>query len=336
MGEIEAFTKWKEFDKVKRKEGEEVRNFVNRFNTAYNAISKKQITIPPSTRSFILVQKASITEELERLVIHKIDFTKEDCYEEVSKSLIRIMGDSKKVTNDLGEEVCIAEKVEERVNEVMAGMSGRRGKKTGGKRTGGKVGDGGATGDKIKKPLNKEDEDGKRLRCKICNSIRHMKETCKDKQKEDNREGNDGEIRRCVSCESKKHLLPNCPHSWENMVNFVDSDSSSSEDLLFSMAGTDMIDETVFYSSKERNMLGGFGWNVAIIDTGSNKSVAGREWTEEYLAALGDKDRSSIVNKDVRNGQKFRFGGGKVVTAEKEIKVPVRVGNNRYKLSWHV
>ena len=72
-GEIEAFTKCKEFDKVKRKEGEEVRNFVNRFNTAYNAISKKKITIPPSTRSFILVQKASITEELERLVIHKIE-----------------------------------------------------------------------------------------------------------------------------------------------------------------------------------------------------------------------------------------------------------------------
>ena len=54
-GEIEAFSKWKEFDKVRRKEGEEVRTFVNRFNTAYNAISRKQITIPPGTRSFILV-----------------------------------------------------------------------------------------------------------------------------------------------------------------------------------------------------------------------------------------------------------------------------------------
>ena len=54
-GEIEAFAKWKEFDRVKRKEGEDVRTFVNRFNTAYNAISKKQITIPVSARSFILV-----------------------------------------------------------------------------------------------------------------------------------------------------------------------------------------------------------------------------------------------------------------------------------------
>ena len=334
-GEIEAFSKWKEFDKVKRKE-EEVRTFVNRFNTAYNAISRKQITIPPGTRSFILVQKASISEKLERLVIHKVDFTKDDCYEEVSKSLIRIMGDSKKVTSDLGEEVCVAEQVEERVNEVMAGMSGRWGKKLGGKRTGGKVGAGGATGDKIKKPLNKKDEDGNRLRCKNCKSIRHMKEICKDKQKEDNKAGSNGEILRCISCDSKKHLLPQCPHSWENMVNFVESDSSGSEDSFFSMAGTDAIDDAVFYSSKEKNMLGGFGWNVAIIDTGCNKSVAGREWSKEYLAALGDEDRSRVVIKDVPEGQKFRFGGGKVFAAEKEIRAPVMIGTNRYYLRWHV
>ena len=62
-GEIEAFTKWKEFNKVRRKEGEEVRTFANRCNITYNAIFKKEITFPPRIRSFILVQKAGITEE---------------------------------------------------------------------------------------------------------------------------------------------------------------------------------------------------------------------------------------------------------------------------------
>ena len=95
--------------------------FTNRFNTAYNAISKKEITIPPSTRSFILVQKAAITEELKRLIIHKIDFSKAQFFDEVSKSLIWIMGDSKKVTNEFWGEIFIAEKVEERLTEVMAG-----------------------------------------------------------------------------------------------------------------------------------------------------------------------------------------------------------------------
>ena len=103
---------------------------------------------------FILVQKAAIIEELERMVIHKIDFSKNECYDEVSESLIRIMGDSKKVTKNLGDKVCIAEKVEERVTEVMAGMSGRWGRKSGGRKAGGRVSGGEATGDKIKKPIN--------------------------------------------------------------------------------------------------------------------------------------------------------------------------------------
>ena len=97
------------------------------------------------------------------------------------------MGDSKKVTNNFKDEICIAEMVKERVTEVMAGY-GRWGKKTGVKRVGGRVGDGGATGDKIKKPFNKKDEDRNCLRCKVCKSIRHIKESCKDKNKENKRE----------------------------------------------------------------------------------------------------------------------------------------------------
>ena len=93
------------------------------------------------------------------MIIYKIDFTKDNCYDELYKSLIRIMRDSKKVTNDICDEVCIVEKVEEMVSEVMAGMNGKW-KKASGKRTGGKVGDGGATANKIKKPINKKDDDG--------------------------------------------------------------------------------------------------------------------------------------------------------------------------------
>jgi hypothetical protein len=123
------------------------------------------------------------------------------------------------------------------VTEVLAGMSGRWGKKPGGRKTGGKVGGGGATGDKIKKPINKKDEDGNRLRCRICKGFCHMmKETCQDQNKDENRAGNNGDTLRCVSCDSKRHLLPNCPHSWENVVNIADSESSTEEDNMFSEA----------------------------------------------------------------------------------------------------
>ena len=98
-GEIEAFSKWKEFDRVRRKDGEDIRVFLNRFNTAYNARTRKNITISVSTRSFILVQKAGILDELEHMVIHKINFTKDECYDEVSKSLIT--EDLKKISENI-------------------------------------------------------------------------------------------------------------------------------------------------------------------------------------------------------------------------------------------
>ena len=66
------------------------------------------------------------------------------------------MGNSKKVNNDFGDEIGITEK-------ALAGMAGKWGKKTLGRMTGGRLGRGGATGDKIKKPINKKDEDGNQL-----------------------------------------------------------------------------------------------------------------------------------------------------------------------------
>ena len=84
------------------------------------------------------------------------------------KIFIKIMGDSKKVTKNLSDKV--AEKVEERVTKVMARMS-RRWKKSGGKKTGGRFRDRGATGDKIKQPINKKDEYGNRLPSHVFGSI---------------------------------------------------------------------------------------------------------------------------------------------------------------------
>ena len=118
--ELEAFSKWKQFDRVRRIEGEDVRSFVNRFNTAYSAIAKMEITIPVSTRAIILVQKAMISEELERMVIHKVEFEQDGCFEEVTKSLVRMMGDSTKVLKEDNDESYVAEKVEKRLTEVMA------------------------------------------------------------------------------------------------------------------------------------------------------------------------------------------------------------------------
>ena len=52
------------------------------------------------------------------------------------------------------------------------------------------------------------------------------------------------------------------------------------------------------------DILGGFGWNYAILDTGCNKSVAGNMWMEEYLAVLRNKDRRKV---DVKQKTQVRI-----------------------------
>ena len=131
-----------------------------------------------------------------------------------------------------------------------------------------------------KKSINKKDNNRSRLRCRICNSFRHMKEQCKDKQEEDNRKNLNGDVLRCSSCDSVKHLLSKCPHSWENMAEFGEEGSSD--------------DESVMTADEERKLIGGFGWNYAILDTGCNKSVAGMRWTEEYIRRLSSEDRKKV------------------------------------------
>ena len=49
---------------------------------------------------------------------------------------------------------------------------------------------------------------------------------------------------------------------------------------------------------------------------------------------LGEKDKRKVKTKEVTNGQKFRFGGGKVFTAIAEVRAPVIIGRKGYKLIW--
>ena len=58
---------------------------------------------------------------------------------------------------------------------------------------------------------------------------------------------------------------------------------------------------------------------MAILDTGCNRSIAERRWTDEYISAMGEEDKRKVKTKEVTNGQKFRFGGGKVFVATQEV-----------------
>ena len=110
------------------------------------------------------------------------------------------------MTEDKGD-IFVDEQVEERLAEAMEGIASNKKRKKSRNGTKRKVGDGGAKGKKIKKPINKKYEEGNRLRCREYKSYIYMKKECKDKGKTENKKNSNGEARRCSSCDSIKHLV---------------------------------------------------------------------------------------------------------------------------------
>ena len=58
--------------------------------------------------------------------------------------------------------------------------------------------------------------------------------------------------------------------------------------------------------------------------------MAGRKWTEEYLATLSNTNRKKVMSTILENGQNLSFGGGKTFAAQREIKALVMIGRRRY------
>ena len=77
-------------------------------------------------------------------------------------------------------------------------------------------------------------------------------------------------------------------------------------------------------SEKELKLLRGFGLNSTVLDTGCNKNMVGRGWTDEYLSPLSKEDRVKVVTMEVLGSRnRFRFGGGSVFTSSRLVAAPV-------------
>ena len=101
------------------------------------------------------------------MVIHRIAFEQDGCFEEVASSLIRIVGDSTEVVVEGNNKIYVMEKVRGRLEDGKAGYKWKKSKSS--------------VGNKLMKSINKKDNYGNRLRCRICNSFWHLEDCCEDK-----------------------------------------------------------------------------------------------------------------------------------------------------------
>ena len=130
-----------------------------------------------------------------------------------------------------------------------------------------------------------------------------------------------------------------CQHSWENMANFGKGESSK-EESLFTMGEVEIDIKEQQAKRKEQNETGkvemiyiaeevgtphgGLEPMCTILDTGFNKSTAGRRWTAEHIQIITaeDKDKASKITNESKI--KTKVEGRSVRESTMTVVAPVQ------------
>ena len=77
-------------------------------------------------------------------------------------------------------------------------------------------------------------------------------------------------------------------------------------------------------NNKLQSLLNESG-GCAVLDTGCSNTVCGKSWLEDYLKLLPPVELSRV--EEMPSSKSFTFGDGNRVTAFKQVKIPVHIGN---------
>ena len=126
-----------------------------------------------------------------------------------------------------------------------------------------------------------------------------------------------GQISRCAICDSKMHWAKQCPHqSKNNLTNLVDvSDSKDDfENIQIILMTLKTNNNEIFVNE----ML-----CSGVIDTVCSKTVAGKEWFDNYTKMLDD----TLLNKTdlFQLHILFKFGDSREILSEKRVIIPAKI-----------
>ena len=115
----------------------------------------------------------------------------------------------------------------------------------------------------------------------------------------------------CGVCQSIYHYARDCPDKGKKDANQDDNMSLFNNEIQECYLETFLM-ETL---------------NKAILDSGCINTVAGREWIDNYLKCLDEKDRLTV--KIMEQSARFRFGDGEVKIAKEKMTIPAWIKGKR-------
>ena len=293
----DSLNKYEEFKNCRRKEGQDICDYIHEFEQKYHRILKKSIALPQEILCFELLASASITRQEKILVLSGIDFDeKTKLFDLAKKSLKKFksnIGTSVRTSTSPSEH---AVKLEPCKEEVFVANPSFRGRQRGSNSWRG--GNSRQYNNRQQTMPTHSSSDGRPL----------------------NPNGLDGKRLTCFGCGSFRHLLPQCPYAFENK-----RDSRRFEDAKM----VQQSDENVVLFKKkkknEMNQLGEEGIGCAVLDTACTSTVCGKRWLDSFIQSLSDAEKPKVKQGESRRN--FKFGGGAILPSLMECTVPAQLGD---------
>lgn len=290
------------FDNMSRSEDQSVENYIVKFDIAYNNLVKEDgdIKIPSHVRGMMLLKRAGLANDVEKLCLTGIDLTdKVNFYDKAKLSLKKFAGEGGSgcatvknmdyfSTPAVKQEICEA--------EAYVGYRGsdkvwRRRKWGGAQAHSSRIQDGGMS----TKP---RDVNSEKLGYKAST----------------NPLGRNGLPKRCNICDSILHMYAECPHkpNGANMAEFESSEDEEETITLFTGRNEHFVNELRMECE-----------NSAVLDSACTKNVCSQLWLDTFVRSLSQSAQSKIVCTPSNN--KFRFGGGELLRSKGKYIIPAFV-----------
>ena len=285
----QAYCAFRDFVQYKRGSGESFATFIVEFEKRYRLVEHHKMVLPTGAKAYFLLEAANLTIDNERLAraTAKLD------YDDMKTQIQKVFGDN---TGDASDALPV--KSEEVLYTRNRGRGGYRGR-------------GGFNRNYSK---NKDD----------LSSSAGASSSSGTRKRYDSNPIVDGVRMKCHICESIKHFAAKCPHKKSEDVN------SSTHETMQEEANMS-INITLFAGKGDlaQCFMMAESAGHAVLDTACTKTVAGVDWFNEYVSNLSDDDKLSVEKSERKSHSSFRFGDGVETMSLKTVDIPMYVPNGK-------
>ena len=221
----DAWDRFQSFDTYLKADSETWLDYINNFDSKYERIKNKGITLPSSILAFKLLNGARLSEDERLVIMTGMNFTQKDkLYEDAVSSLKKFKCGTASggASNDSYGMNIKAEPTyyTSGGRNTRSGYGSYRNRSNYRETQKSGIYTGGSEFNQQRRSTNQKDvnpmsKSGQILRCHQCDSYRHLGFKCPSETTVNPTNKENGQPMRCLCCDSIRHLLDKCPHSWE-------------------------------------------------------------------------------------------------------------------------